>query len=147
MTSHLSDRVFGVLVILMAAVIAWGAGQIQESFIQDPLGPKAFPWLIAGVMGLSGAYMVIRPDASPQWPSARKLGEMLITVAIMVAYAQWLPDLGFVFSTALAAAFLSWRLGSTPKQAVVAGVLLAIGIYVVFHSVLGLSLARGPWGF
>ena len=147
MTSHLSDRVFGALVILMATFMAWGTEQIQESFIQDPLGPKVFPWLIAAVMGLSGLYMVLRPDASPHWPSGRKLGEMLFTVAVMVAYAQWLPDLGFVLSTALVAGFLSWRLGSTVKQATLAGALLAIGIYLVFHSVLGLSLARGPWGF
>ena len=83
MTSHLSDRVFGALVILMAAFMAWGTEQIQESFIQDPLGPKVFPWLIAAVMGLSGLYMVLRPDASPQWPSGRKLGEMLFSVAVM----------------------------------------------------------------
>ena len=147
MQTRLSDRVMGAWVILTAAVMAWGAELIQESFIQDPLGPKAFPWLIAAVMALAGAYMVLRPDASPTWPSARKLGEMLFSVGVMVAYALWLPELGFVVSTALVAAFLSWRLGSTLRQSAIAGVLLSVGIYLVFHSILGLTLARGPWGF
>ena len=43
MQTRLSDRVMGAWVILTAAVMAWGAELIQESFIQDPLGPKAFP--------------------------------------------------------------------------------------------------------
>ena len=35
----------------------------------------------------------------------------------------------------------------SPVKAAVAGAVIAIGIYVVFHLILGLSLARGPWGF
>ena len=55
--------------------------------------------------------------------------------------------LGFVIATAFAAAFLSWRLGAGIIQAVIAGVAISVGIYVVFHLALGLSLARGPLGF
>jgi len=54
---------------------------------------------------------------------------------------------GFLLATAVAAAFLSWRLGAAPLSAVAAGVAISVGIYVVFHLILGLSLARGPWGF
>lgn len=147
MNQRISDRVFGGLMIAMAAIMSWGTQQIQESFIQDPLGPKAFPWLIAGVMAVAGLYLVVRPDDSPRWPSLRKLGEILSTIAVMVAYAVWLPDLGFVVSTALVASFLSWRLGSNLRQALIAGALLSIGIFFIFRVVLGLSLALGPWGF
>ena len=59
----------------------------------------------------------------------------------------FLKDYGFVACTAVAASYLSWRLGSSPVSAIIAGVLIAVGIYVIFHLVLGLSLARGPWGF
>jgi putative tricarboxylic transport membrane protein len=143
----MSDKVFGSVVLAFAALMAWGAGQIQESFIQDPLGPKAFPWLIAGVMAASGAYMVVKPDAHLGWPGRAKLWELLATVGVMFAYAELLPALGFVLCTAVAASFLSWRLGSTAKQAVSAGAIMSVGIYAVFHFVLGLTLARGPWGF
>jgi putative tricarboxylic transport membrane protein len=142
-----SDRVFGLLSLALAALMAWGTDQIQESFIQDPLGPKAFPWLIAGVLGLSGLVMVIKPDPHQGWPTRHKLVELASSVAVMLGYAYWLPEVGFVVSTALCAAFLSWRLGSTWRQSVVAGCVLSLGIYVVFQWVLGLTLARGPWGF
>ena len=65
----------------------------------------------------------------------------------MVAYAELLPEIGFVIATAIAAAFLSWRLGAGPIQAVIAGIAISAGIYVIFHLILGLSLARGPFGF
>ena len=65
----------------------------------------------------------------------------------LVAYTYALPSLGFVISTALAAAFLSWRLGTEPWKAVLAGVTTSLGIYVVFKLILGLSLAVGPFGF
>ena len=52
-----------------------------------------------------------------------------------------------VIATAFASAYLTWRLGSTLVQSAIIGVSTALGIYVIFHLVLGLSLARGPLGF
>jgi putative tricarboxylic transport membrane protein len=65
----------------------------------------------------------------------------------MVAYTYALPAVGFVVSTTAAAGLLSWRLGAKPLRAVIAGVSIAVGIFVVFRLILKLSLAVGPWGF
>jgi putative tricarboxylic transport membrane protein len=65
----------------------------------------------------------------------------------MVAYVYLLPAVGFVASTAVVSAYLSWRLGAAPVAAAIAGIATAIGIYIVFHLILGLHLATGPWGF
>lgn len=143
----MSDRIFGSICLALAAFMAWGASIIEESFIQDPLGPKAFPVVIALVLAVCGIAMWLNPDDEPKWPQGRKLLEIIWAVAILVLYAQLLPVIGFVFATAGAAAFLSWQLGATVKQAATAGVLISVGIYIVFHLVLGLSLARGPLGF
>lgn len=143
----MSDRIFGSVVIALSLSILWASSLIEESFIQDPLGPKAFPNLIAVIMGLCGAAMIFKPDAEPHWPRLMKLAELVATLGVMVAYAQLLPIAGFVVSTIGATAFLSWRLGATARQAGVGAVLIALGIYVVFQHVLGLNLAKGPWGF
>jgi putative tricarboxylic transport membrane protein len=145
--TRMSDRIFGSICIALAAFMAWGASVIEESFIQDPLGPKAFPIVIAIVLVACGVAIWLKPDAQPQWPRARKLIELLWAISAMVIYAQALPVVGFVIATAAAAGFLSWQLGAQVKEAAVAGVLIAVGIYAVFHLVLGLSLARGPLGF
>jgi putative tricarboxylic transport membrane protein len=143
----MSDRIFGGIVLTMSFLMMWAATLIEESFIQDPLGPKAFPLVIAGVMALSAVVMFFKPDAEPEWPGLYKLVELLATVGVFVAYAQLLPVAGFVVATIFATAFLCWRLGGTPRQAIFGGGSIAVGIYLLFHFVLGLNLAKGPWGF
>lgn len=143
----MGDRIFGIFGIALAAFYAWRGTLIQESFIQDPVGPKAFPFIIAGILALSSAVFVLRPDPAPAWPAVGRLFEIAVSVAVLVAYALALPDVGFVAATAVAASFLSWRLGAQPLHAIAAGIVIAVGIYVIFHLVLGLSLAKGPWGF
>ena len=143
----MSDRIFGLVCVLLAAFFIWQATQIETGFIVDPLGPSAFPIVIGAVLGLGGLYPLFKPDERPDWPPARRILEILFAVAVLVAYSLALPDAGFVLSTAVAATLISWRLGSHPIKAVIAGVAIAVGIYVIFHLILGLSLARGPWGF
>ena len=143
----MSDRVFGGIGVLLAAFFIWQATEIQLSFISDPIGPKTFPIIIGIVLGLASLMFILTPDPRPNWPQASRLLEIAVAAAVMVAYAILLPDLGFVVATAFAAAFLSWRLGAPPLAAGAAGIAISVGIYVVFHLILGLSLARGPLGF
>ena len=143
----MSDRVFGAVGLALAVFFVWGATQIELSFISDPVGPRTFPMIIGVVLGLASLVALIRPDAEPHWPGLGRLAEIAVAAGVMVAYALLLPELGFVIATALAAGFLTWRLGTAPVWAVVSGILIALGIYVVFHLILGLSLARGPLGF
>ena len=143
----MSDRILGGVGLLLAMFFIWQATLIQESFISDPVGPKIFPIIIGGLVALSSLTILFRPDDEPEWPEFNRLFEVGLTVAVMIAYAYALPIAGFVLSTAVAAAYLSWRLGTPPVKAAIAGIVIAVGIYVVFHLILGLSLARGPWGF
>lgn len=143
----MSDRIFGGIGLIVAAIFIWQATIIQESFISDAVGPKTFPIIIAVVLGLSSAYFIFRPDVAPAWPKLAVLGELFMTVVVMVAYAELLPVLGFAISTAIAAAYLSWRLGAPTLKALIAGVATSAGLYLIFRIILGLSLARGPLGF
>ncbi|APZ53217.1 tripartite tricarboxylate transporter TctB family protein [Salipiger abyssi] len=143
----MSDRIFGVVGMLLALGYVVAAFAIEESFLSDAVGPKAFPLIIAGILGLSSAVIALRPDAEPAWPALGRLAEIGAAVVVMILYAEMLPVAGFVIATAFAAAYLAWRLGSAPLEAVAVGVGTSVGIYVIFHLALGLSLARGPFGF
>lgn len=143
----MSDRIFGVIGVLLAIGYAFSALIIKESFLSDAVGPKAFPLIIAAVLGLSSAAIVLKPDANPQWPSLMRLAELAAAAVVLVLYAELLPVLGFVIATAAASAYLAWRLGSHPIECLFVGVGVSLGIYIIFHIALGLSLARGPLGF
>ncbi len=143
----MSDRIFGGIGLALAIFFIWQATLIELSFITDPVGPRIWPIIVGAVLGLASLWAILRPDPEPRWPGATRLFEIAVAVAVMVAYAELLPEVGFVIATAVAAAFLTWRLGTEPLWAVVTGVAISVSIYVVFRLILGLSLARGPLGF
>lgn len=143
----MSDRIFGLFGVLLAIGFAASAMLIEESFLSDAVGPKAFPIIIAVVLGVSSAVIALRPDPEPHWPALGRLVEIAAAVVVMILYAELLPVAGFVLTTAFASGYLTWRLGSGLFETVAVGIGTSVGIYVIFHLVLGLSLARGPWGF
>ena len=143
----MSDRLLGGFILLVALAFVAGATQIEGGMIFDPLGARVFPIIIGVTLAISALYPILRPDPEPDWPRRRTVMEIVLVLALLVAYAYVLVPLGFVVSTALAAGLLSWRLGAKPLVAAPAGACIGVGIYLVFHQILGLSLAKGPWGF
>ena len=143
----MSDRIFGGVGLALAIFYIWAASIIPDSFMVDVIGPRTFPYIVGGVLGLCSLIFILRPDSEPDWPHFRELFEIAMAAAVMLLYAWMLPELGFLIATVFATAYLTWRLGTTPLMSLVVGVLTSVGIYVVFHLILGLSLAKGPLGF
>ena len=143
----MSDRIFGAVGILIAALFAYSSLIIEESFLSDAVGPKAFPLIIAAILAISSLSIMLKPDAAPKWPDLSRFVELAASVVVMVLYAELLPVIGFVIATALGSMYLTWRLGSSAIGSVITGISISLGIYVIFHLVFGLSLARGPLGF
>jgi len=143
----MSDRVFGIVGLMLAAFYIWAASIIPDSFMVDVIGPRAFPYIIGAVLAICSLIFLLRPDPEPDWPHLRDLIEILFAAAVMFLYAWVLPEIGFVIATVFATAYLTWRLGTKPLSALATGVTTSGGIYVVFHLILGLSLAKGPLGF
>lgn len=143
----MSDRIFGGFGLLLAIFYIWAASIIKDSFMVDVVGPRAFPYIVGTVLGICSLYFILRPDDEPAWPLFRDFTEIVFAAAVMLLYAWMLPEFGFLISTVFATAYLTWRLGTKPLWSLVTGVLTSGGIYVVFHLILGLSLAKGPFGF
>ena len=143
----MSDRIFGLFGLALAAFYLWATSIIPDSFMTDVIGPRAFPYMIGIVIAICSLYFLLRPDAEPDWPILVNLIEILFATAVMFLYAWSLSKVGFAIATVFATAYLSWRLGTRPLNALITGVATSAGIYVVFRLILGLSLAKGPLGF
>lgn len=143
----MSDRIFGGVGLALAVFYLWAASIIPDSFMVDVVGPRTFPYIIGVILTICSVFFLLRPDAEPTWPRLRDFGEIVYAAAVLFLYAWILPTAGFVISTVFATAYLTWRLETRPLNALVVGVATSVGIYVVFHEILGLSLARGPFGF
>ena len=139
-----SDRVLGLVVILVALAYIASALQLQTSFMSDPVGSKTFPMLVGGVAVLCGAVMVFRPDEEPEWPELRTLLSLVVAVLVLIAYSYALKPLGFLIPTAITAAILSYQIANRPAFAAAAGVGLSVGLFLLFKYVLGLGLVPLP---
>lgn len=142
----MSDRLLGGIFLVLALAFIAGATQIESALIFDALGPKTFPIIIGVLLAIASLYPLLRPDPEPDWPSAGRALGIGGALLVMLVYALLLEPLGFVVATALAAGALSWSLGARPALAALTGIGVSIGIYALFHLILGLSLARGPLG-
>lgn len=143
-----NDRIFGVLMIVLAVAYGWGATQLPEPFGgSEAVGPETFPLLLAGVLALSSLYLIVRPDPDNAWPWSRTGVELIIAVVVLVLYAMLLQPLGFILSTALAVGTLCWRMGSRAPRAYLVGAVSGLVVYLVFTFALDLALPLGLLSF
>ncbi len=135
-----SDRIFGLVMLFAAAGYIFAAQQAQSGFMSDPIGPRAFPTLIGVVAAICSLFMILRPDPDPDWPAFRTLLSIAFAVVVLIAYAYSLKPLGFIIPTMFAAGLLSYQLSERPLAAVLAGIGLALGLFILFKFVLDLGL-------
>jgi putative tricarboxylic transport membrane protein len=141
-----SDRLTGLL--LLALAVAYGVtASGYQAMIGDPLGPAVFPIVLAIPLGLLSLYLVVRPGPGPDWARGRALLKQVLALVAFVAYAYLLELLGFLLSTFLAVVALGCLLGARLRQAAVAGAGIAVVLFVLFDSLLGLPLPAGVLGF
>ena len=139
-----SDRIFGLVVVMGALAFFAGALQIQTSFLSDPVGPRVFPMLIAASALLCGLVLIAKPDAEPEWPALAAWGNMAIALVVLVSYALLIGPMGFLTSTALAAAGVSYLIKKNARTAALTGLGLSLVLFVIFKYGLGLGLFAFP---
>ena len=138
------DRIFGLFMIVLALGYFLSATGIQTSFMSDPVGPRVFPYLVAGVVMICALSMVLRPDPDVEWPRGPMLLKMGFSVVVLVAYAMAIRPLGFILPTILAAGIISYQINPRAVPAALAGLGLGIGLFVLFKFILGLGLQGLP---
>jgi putative tricarboxylic transport membrane protein len=139
-----SDRILGLVVVIGALAFFASALQIQTSFLSDPVGPRLFPLMIAVAAFLCGLALLAKPDAEPEWPGLGGWVNMGIALAVLLAYAYLILPMGFLLSTALAAAGVSFMIEKNARNAILTGLGLSIVLFVIFKYGLGLGLVAFP---
>lgn len=139
----MSDRIVGVLLFMLAVGYGLQAGTFETMIITDPLGPSAFPELLAILLGLSSIYLIVRPAPGAQWPRGLALLHLVLTVIVLLIYAYVLVPVGFIPATFVALAVLAVQLGTRIVPATLMGLLASVGLFATFDMFLGLPLPAG----
>lgn len=142
----MSDRIFAALwlaAVAGAALVAW---KIEVPFSYEPIGPRAFPWLLCALMAACAVRLLWRPDAEPGWPRGSLAFKSAALVAVLFAYAFLFEILGFVIATAALGALLGRLFDGGWKASVVAGIAMGIGFWLFFDKALDVTLPSGLLG-
>lgn len=129
--------------IVVALWMALESRGFTVGFVTDPLGPKAFPLLAAGLMLVAGVSLLVRPAGTSAWPKRRGLLRLVAGVICLFSYALLLTILGFFTSTMLAVSVFALLLGGRPVQALLAAAAISAALYVLFFYLLNVALPFG----
>ena len=157
------DRIIVVCTVVLALLYFYGASLIPSLQIGDPLGPKAFPYLIGIGLLVSAAWLLLEtlqagksgvadpPDLADQADQADRAPEdnrHLLVIAGVVAwiafYFALFEPVGFLLATPISLLGLMVYFNRNKWVAnVLTSVFFPVGIYFLFSKVLGVNLAKG----
>jgi len=137
-----ADRIFGLFLLAIAAVfggLGWG---IQAPFSYDPLGPRPYPLLLAGVLAALALWMICKPQ-KVKLPDHQVLARGGMLVATLVLYQLTFRGIGFILATILCVTLLARMFRGSWRQGLVTGIGLALACYGLFNYVLEIPLPPG----
>ncbi|MBI4735377.1 MAG: tripartite tricarboxylate transporter TctB family protein [candidate division NC10 bacterium] len=149
-----ADQVTGIIVLVFSLTLMEGSRRLPPSATFGP-GAGFLPFWLGALMAVLSALLLVKaclqPVASADtalFPNRRVLIPVGATIGSLAAYILVLDRLGFLLGTGLLTAFL---LGVVERErwftTVLVAVLNAVGLYVVFHLLLGVSLPKSVLGF
>jgi putative tricarboxylic transport membrane protein len=139
----MSDRILGAVCFVVAAGMAWAAQDYAPPISYEPVGPRAFPRLLAGLMAIGGAWLVLRPSLVGHRFPAGAMRLFGLSAATVFVYALLFQLLGFTLATALMAVPVGMAFGGSWKQSLAGGAGLGLGLFLLFDKLLDVVLPTG----
>jgi putative tricarboxylic transport membrane protein len=138
----MSDRILGTIVVLLAGSMAWAARDYAAIVAYEPVGPRAFPLLLAALLAVCGTWLVLRPSQQAEFsPAAFKT--VLFCAGVIVLYAALFQFVGFILATALMAIPVGRIFGGNWRQSALYGLLLGVILFIMFDMLLDVVLPLG----
>ena len=144
----LLQRIFASVLLLACVGLALMAWPYQAAFSYEPVGPRAFPLLMLGLMGLGLIYMIVRPtpvvhsEDDPQLDrdTLIKIG---VCVVLLLIFASTFEPLGFILSSILIGIPMARLYGGRWLPSVVIISLMSVGLYLLFDKAMDVPLPLG----
>jgi|SRR5690606_17101277 putative tricarboxylic transport membrane protein len=139
----MNDRILGIAALVFAALMAWFGWGIQAPFSYEPVGPRAFPLLLAAIIALCGAWLTFkgRDRAEPNPPGAN--GRIALMVVYCFLYALLFEALGFVVVTTAMTILVGRLFGGAWIKVAIGGLVMSVLFFLLFDRVLDVVLPLG----
>lgn len=144
----LLQRFFASVLLLVCVGLALMAWPYQAAFSYEPVGPRAFPLLMLGLMGLGLIYMIVRPtpvvhsEEDPQLDRDTLL-KIAVCVVLLLIFAGTFEPLGFILSSILIGIPMARLYGGRWVPSVVIISVMSVGLYLLFDKAMDVPLPLG----
>ena len=139
----MGDRILGMLAMLFAGTTAFMAWDYAAPVEYEPVGPRAFPLVLATCMAACGAWLFLRPGAREAFMRGLPLGRIALCALAIIVYALLFQWLGFPVAAALMAFPVGRIFGGTWRQSALTGVGMGVVLFVLFDKLLDVVLPAG----
>ncbi|WP_312936076.1 tripartite tricarboxylate transporter TctB family protein [Pseudomonas sp.] len=142
------QRIFALAMLAVCAALAVMAWPYQAAFSYEPVGPRAFPLLMLGLMGLGLLYMAIRPtpivrkDDEPELDRATLI-KICLCIGLLLLFAATFESLGFIPSAILAGVPMARLYGGRWLHSAIVVTLMSIFLYWLFDRMMDVPLPLG----
>ncbi|MGE1082756.1 tripartite tricarboxylate transporter TctB family protein [Pseudomonas shirazensis] len=142
------QRIFALILLAVCAVLAVMAWPYQAAFSYEPVGPRAFPLLMLGLMGLALLYLAIRPTPivhkEDEPPLDRPtLIKIAICTGLLILFAATFESLGFIVSAVLIGVPMARLYGGRWLHSAMVVVAMSVLLYWLFDRVMDVPLPLG----
>ena len=127
--------------------MAWASKDYAAAISYEPVGPRAFPLLLSVLLAVAGGWLVVRPGTHTSGLGLSSVNTLGLAVLAVIGYALLFETLGFTLATALMAVPVGIAFGGGWKHALLGGLGLGIGFYLLFDKVLDVVLPTGVLSF
>ena len=142
------QRIFAAILLLACAGLALMAWPYQAPFSYEPVGPRALPLLMLGLMSAGLLYLLIRPAAivhteeepALDRPTLIKIGACIV---LLLIFAGLFEPLGFILSSILIGIPMARLYGGRWVPSVVVVILMSVGLYLLFDKAMDVPLPLG----
>lgn len=139
-----SDQRYASITLILSLLYLYLGCGVEEGFLSDPVGSA---WWIKGLamvlVGLSLLLFFFPSNFVGQFPVMSEWLNRLPFILIVIAYASFLPIVGFFIATPVLITSLALLFGAKLYPASVSAMLMTIVCYAIFDWLLGISLPSG----
>jgi putative tricarboxylic transport membrane protein len=149
-TLRLADLVLSVILLLSGVAALVSVRQMRVGFAAQ-LQPRLFPTIVGSLLILASGLLAFDAWRTPahinvEWPTPDRAKRLVAILASVAAYVAFIDVLGMPLATFAVISFEVWYLGNYRWHVpVLAGLISAAILYVVFMLGLGLTFPAGPF--
>jgi putative tricarboxylic transport membrane protein len=139
----MNDRILGIVSLGLAIFLTIFGWNLHAPVSYEPVGPRAFPLLIALVIGLCGLWLIYKNEFTAEANPPGANSRIFLMVLVAMGYAFLFQWLGFIVATVIMTVLVGRLFGGAWIKCLTGGVVMGVLFFLLFDRALDVVLPTG----